>query len=162
MSRALPALVVSVIFAVAISSRGSWAQSCLEPDPVVLYTAVFLDAPSRVALLEAYPPIHEVVYVDHMTMIYQPCAAALNDSKVTPWGLQVILSVYGNQSDSKGQAVVVTPSPQVYSQNNFTHVTISCAHGVGAVYSNELLQDDGYVPAHDPFLLLSGKVGAIL
>lgn len=129
-----------------------------EIDSLIMYTAVLLPTNERVQLVKAYPPVHIDVYAEHMTMVYEPCTAQLCDLSTTPWGKTITLSVLGNQSDTQGQAVAVSPSPAVFSQNNVTHVTISCAPGVPAVYSNTLLETDGYVHASQPYKTVFGRV----
>jgi hypothetical protein len=136
--------------------------NCSMPSQVVEYVGVFLLPSQREKLLHMFPPVHSVLYATHMTMAYQPCDDYLHEFELMPWGLPVELRVLGNQSDSKGQALVVSPMPHVYSQNEFKHVTVSCIDGVGAVYSNEMLESEGYVHLQSPLPILFGRVGASL
>ena len=96
-------------------------------------SAVLTDA-SRARLLAAVPPVHPTVYAHHMTMAFDPDEATL--AKYRPLeGQTVRLTVIAVAVDAQGQAVLVGGD----SENEHPHVTISCAEGVPAKYSNELL-----------------------
>lgn len=106
----------------------------------IIYTAIFLDAASKEALLKAFPPIHPKVAGHHVTLAFhktKPEGAQAFD----PYLEQVVeFEVVGEASDDKGQAVKVTlPAPYPgLNPAQVHHVTISC---VGSpVYSLELLK----------------------
>lgn len=64
-------------------------------------------------------------------------------------GKDMQLRVIGEAHDDKAQAVVVDGQ----SENPIPHITISCASGVNARYSNDLLSK-GWTPV-EPFVLES-------
>jgi hypothetical protein len=105
------------------------------------YAAVFLDEESQEKLLEWWEvilgiPFHPLVQAHHMTIKYDPNEAEILGIEV---GAPASMRVVGYASDAKGQAVLVRPT--VYSYNAHPHVTVATAVGVGAVYSNELLEN---------------------
>lgn len=118
----------------------------------ILYWAVLLDEQSRNLLKAAFPPKHENVYAEHMTIVFAPTEE--QDQKLLlQWGKKVQLHVIGVADDHKGQAVVVYGMDRI--GGGIPHVTISCSDGTKPVYSNSLLKK-GYAPAW-PFPI-SGEV----
>jgi hypothetical protein len=109
----------------------------VQPKPV--YTAIFLDEPSKDALLKAFPPIHPKVFGHHVTLAFKPGPELIKAFE--PLLEKVVeFEVVGEASDDKGQAVKVTlPEPyNAPSLGQLHHVTISCVSS--PVYSNELLK----------------------
>jgi len=98
------------------------------------YLAVVLTQNSRKELLRLVPPKHKEVIAHHSTIAFKPGAETLKKYK-TLVGKKIKLVVLGAASDEKGQAVLVNGP----SENPHPHITISCAPGVEAKYSNELL-----------------------
>lgn len=98
------------------------------------YLAVVLTPRSRNELLRLVPAKHEDVIAHHMTIAFKPGDDILKKYKPLV-GKKIKLVVLGAASDEKGQAVLVNGP----SENPHPHITISCAPGVEAKYSNELL-----------------------
>ncbi len=96
----------------------------------ILYTAFFVDNPEK--LLAMFPPKHPDIYAHHSTNWYKP-----TDTKNLEIGGKMTLKIIGEAFDDKGHALLVE-NPK--SKNKYPHITISCAKGVPAVYSNELLE----------------------
>ena len=109
-----------------------------EPVGDVQYVGAFLTPMSRQRLLRDFPPKHDQVHADHMTIFYAP---SVEDVEKLPLGRQVRLKVIGIAEDEKGQAVVVRPEG-VKPGNRSPHITLSTAAGVKAIYSNELIEQD--------------------
>eukprot|EP00051_Salpingoeca_urceolata_P020519 m.308832 g.308832 ORF g.308832 m.308832 type:complete len:1714 (-) comp19634_c2_seq15:115-5256(-) len=129
--------------------------------PARMYSAVFLDESSRQRLLARFPPVHPEVFADHMTICFEPSRELL---ATLPIGQPVELTVKAHVHDSKGQALLVAPSTSLSSTNNCLHVTVSCATGVSAAYSNTLLESSdlsGHGVPNDT-LKLAGVVGVRL
>lgn len=115
------------------------------------YTAIFLDDSSKRRLLmwwrtSVRKPLLPIVFADHVTLRFRPSKAEVEK---TPVGENALVQVIGWAEDEKGQAVLVRPS--VASANRMPHVTISTAHGVNPVYSNQLLEK-GYSRKMGPIL----------
>jgi len=105
----------------------------LEAESRVFASAVLLPS-SRALLLQKVPPVHARVIAHHMTIAFNPDTEQLVHFPLRK-GQRVRLRVVGVAVDRKAQAVAV----QGYSLNAHPHITISCADGVPAKYSNELL-----------------------
>lgn len=106
-------------------------------DPAeVSYVGVFLDEESRRELLERVWPVHPVMHADHVTIAFKP-----DEHVLSHWrpmiGQRARLEVVRHHVDARGQAVVV---PGVRADGLALHITISCAHGTGPAYSNDLLK----------------------
>lgn len=102
----------------------------------VIYWAVKLDETSRARLLSQVPAVHKQVYAEHMTIIFNPTNH--QNANLEPLlGKTVSLTVIGEAKDGKGQAVVVEGFNRL--DGGIEHITISCAIGTKAVYSNTLL-----------------------
>lgn len=106
-------------------------------DPAaVSYVGVFLDEESRRELLERVWPVHPVMHADHVTIAFKP-----DEHVLSHWrpmiGQRARLEVVRHHVDDRGQAVVVSG---VRADGLALHITISCAHGVAAAYSNDLLK----------------------
>jgi hypothetical protein len=116
----------------------------------VIYWAIKITEKSREKLLVSIPPRHENIYADHITMVFNPTPD--QNKKFEQWlGKEASALVVSVFSDDKGQAVGVITEPQ-RPDGKMTHITISCADGTKAVYSNELIekQKDRYNTIH-PF-----------
>lgn len=99
-----------------------------------MFVSAVLTPESRRRLLEMVPPVHPNVYAHHVTLAHDPDAETL--AKYQPLeGQRLRIPVTAVAVDDKGQAVLVGAD----SENEFAHVTISCAEGVPPVYSNELM-----------------------
>ena len=103
------------------------------------YLAVVLSEESVAKLKDAFPPVHPVVHCHHMTVAWRPSEQVLEEYEHL-LGKEFDLCVYGYATDDKGQAVRVVPPFNLAVENNHPHITLSCAEGVGAEYSNELLE----------------------
>lgn len=105
-----------------------------EPLPIkpedIEYTGLYVD--DQEALLKQFPAKHANVFAHHSTNWYRPASTDEIDL-----GHKSTLKVIGQAYDEKGYALLVENKK---SKNEFPHITISCAPGVGAVYSNELLK----------------------
>ena len=104
-------------------------KSPINPEEIE-YTALFVDSPEE--LLQMFPAKHPKVFAHHSTNWYKP--SSIEDLEVAKKSL---LKIIGQAYDQKGFAVLVENAK---SKNKFPHITISCAEGVAAVYSNELLE----------------------
>ena len=113
------------------------------PDDAVKYIGVFISARSWTRLLRWFTkvsgePLLPVRPSDpHMTIKFAPTT---RDVAMTPNGALATLDVVGWAADEKGQAVEVVVRDGGNMANKVPHITIANAPGVGAVYSNELLQ----------------------
>lgn len=116
----------------SISTKASFLQAVLTPQ-------------SQKDLLRAFPALHGNKHAHHMTILVKPSG----DKVKKLVGREVKLRVVGYAEDDKGQAVVVKTALQ--TDPPIPHVTISTASGVGAKYSNELLEG-GYQPVKGPVL----------
>lgn len=102
--------------------------------------AVFLDPRSRATLLrwwqgEVAIPLHAQVHADHMTVLFQPTE---QEARALPLGAKMRLRVIGWAADERGQAVRIARR-DLPDTNRLPHVTVACAPGVSAFYSNELV-----------------------
>eukprot|EP00879_Flechtneria_rotunda_P007213 GHRR01007569.1.p1 GENE.GHRR01007569.1~~GHRR01007569.1.p1 ORF type:complete len:945 (+),score=415.84 GHRR01007569.1:429-3263(+) len=105
----------------------------------ILHVAVFLTKDSRDVLLDMVPPIHPVVFADHMTLAY---TSSISQLLHYPVGAEVQLHVIGHASDSRAQAVAVDPPAWLPPTTSAcTHVTISLAVGTKAVEAGQLILD---------------------
>mmetsp|Transcript_35894 Transcript_35894/g.90075 ORF Transcript_35894/g.90075 Transcript_35894/m.90075 type:complete len:386 (-) Transcript_35894:91-1248(-) len=123
----------------------------------ILYLAAFLTDDGREVMRKAFPPHLENVFIDHMTIAFKPQPFEVDRLE---WGKEVFLQVKGYGNDQKAEAVVVEASEDLKSDNPITHVTISTAKGVGAVWSNNMLAN-GYTPVQDG-VRARARVGASL
>lgn len=107
---------------------------CLLEDRTNMFVSAVLTPQSQRRLLERVPPVHPTVYAHHVTLAYNPEPDAL--ARYRPLeGTRIKVPVTAVCVDDKGQAVLVG----VDSENEYAHITISCAEGVAPGYSNELL-----------------------
>lgn len=109
-----------------------------------VYLGVFLTPESRRELLEKFPPKHESVRADHVTLKFKPSdedmAKFLEKNRL---GEEVDVEVVGYADDEKGQVVQVKLPEKLSGMDDRTpHVTVSVSPGTEAVYSNELLERD--------------------
>jgi hypothetical protein len=112
-----------------------------------LIVSAVLTPQSRQRLLQRVPPVHPEVKAHHMTISFDPPTERIWNYYRSAVGKPMVLRVYGVAQDERGQAVRVEGE----SENPHPHITISCATGVPAKYSNELLAQ-GWEPL-DPFTL---------
>lgn len=123
-------------------------MSPAEPDRP--YAAIFLSEESHQELLRWWndvvgPPLLSLVFAHHVTLVYDPSAAQLEQITL---GTEGEVQVIGWAADEHGQAVLVRSIP--VSINEFPHVTVS-TDGTPPVYSNTLLKQ-GFVPIVGPRL----------
>jgi len=116
-------------------------------DPIsgqhVHYLGIFLDDASRSALCTAASQRHPIAFYHHMTVLFQPTQAALDEvHDRLGEGCVVEMAAQLVAEDAKGQAVLVRPVGPIadFVHSDVPHVTMSCADGVSPVYSNTLLQ----------------------
>jgi len=121
-------------------------HSLLEENSGLLVSAV-LTPESQQLLLERVPPVHEWVKAHHMTISFNPPAERYLHYYKQAVGERMPLEVVGQAADDKAQAVVL----RAESENKIPHITISCASGVNARYSNDLVAK-GWTPL-DTFVL---------
>ena len=105
----------------------------------VLWTAIVLDQMSIRRLLRMLVSngcvIHPRIFCHHVTLTH-----GINELPDT-LGQEVHMHVNNYYSDEKGECMsVFCEDPYVWQHAGFPHITISCAEGVGPVYSNELLE----------------------
>lgn len=125
---------------IPLQSAQILANWLLDSESGVLVSAT-LTEDSQKLILERFPPVHPTVYGHHMTIAYDPPLARFERQYQPLIGKVFRLRVVGVAQDAKGQAALV----EGQSENEFPHVTISCAEGVEAKYSNELLSK-GWTP----------------
>ena len=106
----------------------------------IIYWGIKLDEASRARLLSQVPAVHNHVYAEHMTIVFNPDEKQ-NAKLNTMLGKTIPLTVIGEAKDEKGQAVVVEGFDR--PDGGPEHITISCSPGTKAVYSNMLL-NEGY------------------
>ncbi len=105
-----------------------------------IYWAIKLDEAARARLLSQIPAVHNSVYAEHMTIVFNPDPK--QETKLnTVWGNPISLTVVGEAHDEKGQAVAVEGFDRI--DGGIGHITISCAPGTKPFYSNSLLSE-GY------------------
>ena len=121
----------------------------LESTGMVVHAVLTPESQRR--LLRAVPPVHPVVYAHHVTMAFNPDEATL--ARYQPMaGQRLRVPVVAVALDDKAQAVLVG----VESENDYPHITISVAEGVGPVYSNDLLASADH--QHVPLFTLEADV----
>lgn len=102
------------------------------------YIGIFLDPPTRDALLRDFPAVHSDVRAAHITLTFEP---SRSEMARVPCGTPVRFTVVGHAADAKGQALrVELPAEYMPADGRIPHVTLSLAPDVAAVYSNELLR----------------------
>ncbi len=94
------------------------------------YTALFVE--NIPALLGQFPPKHVVAHGHHSTITFAP--KTLDGIEM---GKKSSLKIIGRAYDEKGDALLVE---NLKSTNKHPHITLSCAEGVSALYSNELIE----------------------
>lgn len=110
------------------------AKWLLDGNSGLLVSAV-LTPESQKLLLERVPPRHPDVKAHHMTIAFDPPLERFAHYYRQAVGKIMPIRVVGIAEDEQGQAVRV----EAESENENPHITISCATGVPAKYSNELL-----------------------
>ena len=100
-----------------------------------VFVSATLTPESQALLLERVPPVHPFVHAHHMTIAFDPPVERFTEVYQPMIGQEIRLRVVGVAQDEKGQAVRV----EAQSENPNPHITVSCADGVPAKYSNELL-----------------------
>jgi hypothetical protein len=106
----------------------------------VTYVGVLLNRASQQKLIHWWNkyvkiPLHPEIFAHHMTIKFMPTP---EEVQAFPIGERRNLKVIGWAADDKGQAVLVVPQG-IESDYTRPHITMACAPGTGAVYSNELL-----------------------
>lgn len=102
-----------------------------------IYWAALLTKDSHNILLKTFPPLHDKVYAEHITLAFSP-NKEVEDGFAAIIGNEVCIEVIGYAFDDNGQAIVVNGVDRLDGET--THITISCAEGIKPVYSNELLE----------------------
>ncbi len=100
-------------------------------DQNVYYTGFFIDDPQK--LFSMFKPKHNNLYGHHSTNKYKP--RSLDGVSV---GKKVLLKIIGRAYDDKGDALLIEND---WSENEYPHITLSCADGTTPQYSNELLKN---------------------
>lgn len=104
----------------------------------IIYWAVKLSPETKRELLNSFPPQHETVYGEHMTLVFNPTNEQ-NAQLEKELGRVVKLKIVTVISDDRGQAVGVVSDLKRLDDEQ-AHITISCAKGTKPVYSNELMK----------------------
>ena len=108
-----------------------------------IYIGLIIDDMEREFLLNRFPPRHPNVYADHATLFFKPSEMAVKIAEERR-GHPVDLFVLAEVFDEKGHALWLGCSyhdiDHSIVQQEFLHVTISCANGTSPVYSNTLLK----------------------
>lgn len=128
----------------------------------VIYIGVFLTDESHGLL--ASDATHEKVFAHHLTVAFRP--GMDQEGELSAFlGRQVEMEVQGWARDEKGEAVLVKLPDWLadYCQNDYPHVTVSCAEGVKPVYSNDLLAEADDAGSIEPRGgVLVGRLGFFL
>lgn len=122
--------------------------------PKPIYTALFLTEEAEELIKKLYPPRHPNVYAHHVTLVFKPSPKDIEFlDPLVGRGFQ--FEIDGEAFDERGQAVKVTVPEYLRLNGQVHHVTISCAHDVTPVYSNELLKKGwgSRFPAGPPVVL---------
>lgn len=117
------------------------ANWLLDSDNSGVLVSAVLTPESQRDLLQRVPPVHKWVKAHHMTIAFNPPLDRFEQLYKPQIGQPVRLAVVGVAQDDKAQAVLVEGP----SANARPHITISCADGIPAKYSNELLSS-GWTP----------------
>ena len=100
----------------------------------IIYNALLLTKESRSLLLKTFPPAHQNVFGEHITLEFNPKELPNNIGEI------VEVEVIGHKKDKKGQAVVVNIGNE-RTKNKVPHITISVDKNEKPFYSNQLLSD---------------------
>ena len=120
------------------------------------YIALVLDEASATAIKPL--AAHATCYCHHVTMAYKPSFQTWQKFR-SMLGSTIEFDTCGLVKDEKGQALLVKG---VESEKKFPHITLSCAEGVQASYSNDLAEaatQSGAIQPHS--LTLRGTVQLI-
>ncbi len=102
-----------------------------------IYIGAFLTNEAREKLLcfwrNTFGPLHQKAFAHHCTIAFRPTPEQLTDPSIGHAGHVTIISAV---ADLKAQAVGVIGAT---SNNEYPHITISCAEGISPVYSNKLM-----------------------
>jgi len=102
------------------------------------YIGIFLTPRSRRELLRDFPPVHDEVHADHVTIHHDLGGVDLEGIDL---GSVVTFRVAGYAEDRRGQAVTVILPREIAElvKDRVPHVTISTERGTPPAYSKELL-----------------------
>ena len=104
------------------------------------YLGVFLTPEAREEVLRRFPPAHDTVYADHVTLVHQPTEEDMAVFREKfELGQQVAIEITGYAEDRNGQVLEVALPEGLRSQKRRPHITLSVKPGVKPAYSNELL-----------------------
>lgn len=105
------------------------------------YVGVFLTPESREQLLKDFPPRHDDVQADHVTLAFRPTEEQMEALTAdASLGEHMTLKVVGLAEDDKGQVLEVELPGGVERPDGRTpHVTVSVTSGTPPIYSNELV-----------------------
>jgi len=112
------------------------------------YLAFDLAQITRAELITLFPPKHEKVICDHVTIVFRPTEVEFNDVLKKLGDEELTVKAFG-YSDSEGfDCFSVTVNGMAKRQyHGFYHVTHSLAPGWKAFDSNRLLLDKRGVPS---------------
>ena len=96
----------------------------------IMYTAKFVRDPEL--LLRKFPPKHVRIFAHHSTIAFKP-----KNVDGIEIGRKSLMKIIGRAYDEKGDALLVE---NPISENEYPHITLSCADNVPPFYSNELLK----------------------
>lgn len=102
-----------------------------------VYIGIFLSTSERAKLLRDFPPVHENVFAEHVTLVFRPKES---DPALEVIGKIVRLKVVGYAQDQDGSAVLIDLPPEIRKiGKREPHITISTAPGIKPAYSNKLI-----------------------
>ena len=141
---ALWATYVAALLAVLdlVVSSATSKTAHLEPSGT-LYTGVFLTKTSHKLLLDYWNQSVGVtgdlgkIYADHMTLQYKPTKAEV---LALPLGKRVSIYAFLWASDGDSCEGVQVYSPNIKSNNTYSHCTVSTSNSTGAVCTNSILE----------------------
>lgn len=108
------------------------------------YLGIFLDSESRGLLLRAVKPRHPNVFAEHVTVLYGPSDAQVDEMRALLAGDPRLHlgAVYELHDEKRGQCLVLDdkrPTFPEHLRNRTLHITISTAEHTEPSYSKALL-----------------------
>lgn len=122
----------------------------------ILYFGVFLNQAEKERLLKIFPPVHEKIFCNHITIRFLP---TITDCLDLPIGEKINFDILGEVKDELGQALVVRFEKNFSIQQKNLHLTISAAPNIEPKYSLELFSNKNFMECKP--VKSFGKVGVV-
>lgn len=111
------------------------------------YLAFELTKASRAELISLFPPKHERVVCDHVTVVFRPTESEFNDVLKKLGDEELVVKAFGYSENEGLDCFSVTVNGTVRRPyHGYYHVTHSLAYGWKAFDSNKLLLSKRGVP----------------